>query len=262
MKKDSIKNIINTIKNDHITPKTIFAIRWKSYAFWFVWACIMIIGAISFSLMIVNVLDVRPEFFHHLGIGRYMRVLFVTAPYLWLFLVLVATVSGFAVLRKTHRGYRHSVLFFTSISVLAIMFLGAVVHMAKMNDRIGKGIADGGMPRGMIFPAEGRLQRPDHGLLGGRVATVAEDHLVITGFRGEQWTILYDENTQIDLPFTIAEGVMIEIVGEKIDEGNFRAKFIRPLPERMPRPSEEGRDMSKESLRYRDDDPMRGKIMP
>ncbi len=243
MQKDSIKNIMETIKKDHITPKTIFQIRWKSYVFWFVWGCIMILGAISFSLMILNVLDVRPEFFHHLGIGRYMRVLFVTAPYLWFFLALTAVVSGFFTFRKTRRGYRYSMLFVSSISVLVITLFGAVVHMSKVNDHIGKGIANGGVPRNMVFPAEGRLGQPDHGMLGGRVAEVMEDRLIIEHPNGDQWTIMFDDQTQIDLPYTISEDAMIEVVGELSGDNIFYAKFIRPLPERMPRSFEEEKNM-------------------
>lgn len=210
----------------------------------------MILGAISFSLMILNVLDVRPEFFHHLGIGRYMRVLFVTAPYLWFSLACIAVISGFVTLRKTHRGYRYSMLFISSVSVLVIMLLGAVVHMSKFNDHIGKGIAGGGVPRSMVFPAEGRLGQPDQGMLGGRVISVSEGQLIIEHPHEEQWTIVYDEHTQIDLPYTISEGVMIEVVGEQSDDHVFHAKFIRPLPDRMPRSFDD--DLHDERSKKRD----------
>ena len=265
MQKDSIKNIMETIKKDHITPKTIFQIRWKSYIFWFVWGCIMILGAISFSLMILNVLDVRPEFFHHLGIGRYVRVLFVTAPYLWIALALIAAITGYIAIRKTRHGYRYNILFISSISVLVIMLLGAVVHMFRFNDHIGKGMANGGVPRNMIFPAEGRLGRPEDGMIGGRVVEVMEDHLIIAHPHGDQWTIMFDDQTQIDLPYAISEGAMIEVVGELSGGNVFYAKFIRPLPERMPRAFVDEKNMKRD--RYEEKNKKRDaitneKIMP
>lgn len=248
------KNIIAKIKQEKITPFTYIALRWKGYVFWILWICIMIIGAISFSLLILNVLDIRMEFFLHMGLGRYMRILFMTAPYLWFGLALIAMASGFVALRRTHRGYRYSMLFATSMSVLIITLFGFIVHIAKINDHIGKRMADGGVPRGMVFPMEDRWGNPERGIVGGRIVSIKDHMIILSGFHEEQWKISFDDDTYIEPLISFEEGMLIEVIGtDKTENGIFYATFIRILPDHMPRPFEdlpEVRNDKRDMIKY------------
>ncbi len=89
------EDILKKIKKDVIIPKTHFQLHWKNYIFWGVWGVIIFFGALSFSLLLLNMLDIRPIFLRKLGIGPYLRLLMQTTPYLWLGLVGVAGVWFF-----------------------------------------------------------------------------------------------------------------------------------------------------------------------
>ena len=229
MDKFKVKNIIDKIKKDHIAPESRFQLRWKSYVFWLTWGIVMLFGAFSFSLLIFNILDVRPEYFHYLGIGRFMKIMFLTAPYLWLSVSIIAFVSGFIAIRKTHHGYRYNILFITSMSVMIIALLGVVMHMAKFNDHM----MDGPIPHGLAFPARERWHNPEEGLLGGQVVNISDSDIVLLSFENTEWHIQLQEDTRIYLPRDLEKGMMIEVVGEKKDDSVFSAKFIRPFPERF-----------------------------
>lgn len=253
------KDIVAKIKHEKITPLTHVRLRWKSILFWIVWGLLMIIGAIGFSLIIINILDIRPAFFHYMGIGRYVRALVVTAPYMGLGLAMIALISGFLAIRKTRHGYRYSILFITSMSVLLIILIGFVVHITRVNDRIGAGMMEGGIPRHMVYPLEERWRNPDQGMIGGRVVTMAENEFVIEGLRGDRWVIMHDDATTFAPFFDVTVGAMIEVVGQKKDGNVFYAKFVGPFHRRMrqmrddppPTPMEERElNIRRDAIRY------------
>lgn len=132
------KKIIDKIKQEKIVPESKLFLNWKSYAFWIVWIFTLLLGAIFFSFIILNLLDIHPMFFRRLGLGKVFFILIRTAPYLWIILAFLAVVSGFLAIRKTKRGYRYSIISITSIAVLAIAMFGALLHMAKINKHLGR----------------------------------------------------------------------------------------------------------------------------
>ena len=234
MENNPAKKIIEKIKEEHIVPESRFKLNWRNYAFWFVWSATMILGALFFSLIILNFLDIHLSIFRHFGLGRIFFVLMVTAPFLWIGLSVLALVSGFLAIRKTKRGYRYSMLFATSMSVLIISILGVMLHFAKINDRLGRGIVMG-MPghRGLAFPVEERWSRPEDNMLGGEVTQVQSDYIMIISFQDEDWMVYYSPETEIKVSQGKLEtGMNVGVIGEKIGDKKFKAKFIHSFPER------------------------------
>ena len=226
-------DILNKIKDENIVPKSHFRVHWKNYVFWTVWSVIMIFGAISFSLLLLNILDIRPDFLRELGIGKYFRILMDTAPYLWIILVLIAFCTGYMAMRKTRRGYRYNMIFITTITVLIISMAGALLHVSKFNQRMGEKMMGNEGIRRMGFPAQERMVRPGEGMMGGVVQYFSDGEIVVQNIRGDEWKIFYDENTKIKLNSELVEGMLIAVTGEKIKKGVFRADAIFDVPDHM-----------------------------
>jgi len=237
MENNPAKKIIEKIKQEKIVPESKFFLNWKNYLFWTVWVLTVLLGAIFFSLIILNLLDIHPMIFRSLGLGKVTFIFFKTAPYLWIILALLTIVSGFYVFRKTKHGYRHSLLFVTSVGVLLISMLGTILHISKINKNIGnKFFAYGPVPRDIAFPEQRRWQSPMEGMLGGEVILVGDDVIELKSFNDDIWEVQYSDDTEMRIR-KLKEEMIIEVLGEKIGINEFRAFLIQPFPfeKKLPR---------------------------
>lgn len=234
MENGQIKNIINKIKAENIVPESKLKLSFKSYLFWAIWLGMLVLSALFFSLIILSFLDIRLEFFHYLKLGRFFRIIFMSLPLFWLGFSILALTSGVLALRKTKRGYRYSSIFVTSLGLLIITIIGSFFHFFQTNRQFEKNLI-GMMPnqRGMMFPAGERWNHPEDGLLGGEIGTVFEDYFWLKTFHDEQWKIVYTKDTKLETGGLITTGNQVGVIGEKIDEGIFKAKFIGGLPRKM-----------------------------
>jgi hypothetical protein len=225
------KDILNKIKNEHIIPKSYFQTHWKSYAFWILWIAIMFFGAMSFSLLLLNVLDIRLVFLHELGVGRYLRILIGTMPYFWLTLVIVALGAGYFAMRKTRTGYRYSMLFITTIIVLIISLVGVFLHATKLNKHLGNRMIHNPHMMKMGFPAQERFLQPKEGMLGGRIVEISESEFFVKNVQGNIWKVVHDDRTDIRFRGQkIRVGISVSIIGSVVKENVFHADIIRLLP--------------------------------
>ena len=231
--KDKIGQVLEKIKTEGIRPEARWKMNWKNYLFWSVWLAMLFLGAIFFSLIILNFLDLGPELSHLLNfpLGRSMHLLMMTTPFVWLGLVAVALISGLLAFRKTKHGYRYNLLLITSLSVLAVSLLGGALHFSQVNQKIG-GRFYQKMPeeeRGWAFPMGRRWQLPEDGFLGGRVLEVRQNDFLIESFKKEEWDIIFNEKTSWEGGHFLEKGKMVGIVGEKIGDKEFEADLIREI---------------------------------
>ncbi len=232
-----IEKVIDKIKDEKIIPESRFKLNWKNYIFWAVWACVLLLGALFFSLIILNFLDFKMQILHYFGFGKFMFIIMKSMPFLWVFLVFIAVFSGFLAFRKTKRGYRHGLLFITSLGVIIISALGIMFHVAKVNNQIRQRVSLG-MPgyRKIAFPIEDRWSRPEEKMLGGKILEVHKDKLIIISFKDKFWKVYYSPKTEIRIrKGKLEQGISIGVLGEKIDEDKFKADFIHSIP-----PKEDG----------------------
>ncbi|MDA3814777.1 MAG: hypothetical protein PF549_00210 [Patescibacteria group bacterium] len=220
---DFSKKITETIKKDHIVPDSKLKIHWRNYAFWAVFSLIVLLGALFFSLIILNITDIRPELFRYLEFRKFFFLIFVTMPYLWMTLLLITIFSGFMIFRKTKRGYRYNILFVSGVVVLSISILGFLAHFSEINDRIERGIPG---PSCFLHPKEGRWQRPADGLLGGEIMEIGDKIFFLRTPRGEDWEVFYSNETEIKRGVKIEKGEMVGVIGEQEDLNSFEAFII------------------------------------
>ena len=134
--KDISKYIVEKIKERHIIPESKFKLQWKSYLFWVLMIIMIFIGALSLSLVIFNVSDIDPRFLQYMELRKFIMLLMITAPYLWIILFAAALYFGIRAFRSTTKGYRHSTLFITSLVVLSISILGFFSHFLEIDNQM------------------------------------------------------------------------------------------------------------------------------
>jgi hypothetical protein len=224
------KEIIEKIKKDHIVMESHFKLNWKNYLFWIFLVSMISLGALFFSFIVINLLDIRLEIFRYLGVGKFFFLLLATAPYLWVGLFLVALTSGYIAFRKTKRGYRYSIISITSAGVLIISLFGVVIHMTGVNTMIGRGMGAQGK---LAFPIQERWSHPKEKLLGGEIVAMYPDNFMLVNFMDEIWEVAYSPETTIIEVGELKVGMKVGIVGEVVGENRFKSELIRKLPPRM-----------------------------
>ncbi len=232
--KDISQDILAKIKAGHLMPASRFRLAWKSYAFWLLMLLMLVVGALSVSLIVFNLADFDPRLVHSMQLHKFFRVFFLTAPYLWVFFLLVTLVCGVLAFRQTSRGYRQSLLFITSLGVLVVSILGVAGHLMKINKSMNT-LIQRSIPaefREISGPREGRWNRPGDGLIGGEVLSVGEQEFSLRSFRDEEdWRIVVTDKTQRNENETIIVGDRIGVIGEKTGELVMQAFSLRKFPE-------------------------------
>lgn len=229
--KDFSKTIVEKIKKAHIMPESKLKLQWRSYLFWIIMICLIIFGALSLSMVIFNLMDIGPAFLMQLGLQKFIFILFITAPYFWMSLSLLALVFGILAFRKTARGYRRSTLFITSLVVLIISIFGVFSHVLRIDNQMG-GFFSRNAPglNGLTGPGGLRWQRPGDGLIGGEITNTGTDNFDLKSFDNQDWKISYDQKTERVDDFQIANGEKVGVIGEKTGEFLMHALSIRQFP--------------------------------
>lgn len=235
MEKNKISEIMEKIKAEGIQPEAKWKINWKNYFFWTIWGGMLFVGAGFFSLIILNFLDLEPDFFYLINfpLRKLIHFLMMTTPFVWLFLVGVALISGIMAIRKTKWGYRYNLLLITSLSVLAISLLGGVLHFSKFNQRLGDRFYKNFQKtkKDWFFPMGNRWKLPEDGFLGGKILEIRKNSFLLENLDKERWEIFFKEGKQEELEKIIRIEMFVGLVGEKIGEKQFKADFIREIPQ-------------------------------
>jgi len=227
------QKIIDKIKTEHIKPESRALVILKRVVFWSLWILMMLLGALFFSFVVLNLLDLGPEVFRYVGAQRFLGIMLVSAPYLWIALLTIAFGAGYFAMKKTKHGYRYSILFVTSMCVLIVSLLGFAFHLWKINDFLGNRFANGSVPHRAIFPMHERWHHPGKGMLGGEISEIGADRFMLVGFNGEIWKISYTKDTKLHVPEAkLTTGMRVEVFGKKTGELEFSSEMVRPFPKR------------------------------
>ncbi|MEA1926278.1 MAG: hypothetical protein U9M90_03505 [Patescibacteria group bacterium] len=233
MKRKTSKKIIDTIKDKHIVPDPRWKINLRDYLYWGILACVVILSAAFFSLALLNIVDFDLELFCQLKVGKYLRLLIFSAPYLWTGLFIFCFVLGYLIFRKTKKGYRYNVLFVAGIILIIVSILGVGTHIARMNEKIEDQFSQRAPQfRKIILPRAERLLASGEGMIAGTVAQKEQEKFILETRNGKKWTILFDTNTKMGKERVLKNGEKVIVVGKKIDKNTFKAIGIKPLKRR------------------------------
>lgn len=231
--KDISGEIIEKIKGEHVVPESRFRLRWKSYLFWVLMVFMLAAGALSFSLVIFNLIDFDPRFFRHMEILRFVHVVASTAPYLWMALSVLAVIFGVLAFRNTERGYRPGTLFITSLAVLLVAVLAISSHALRL-DKMMRNAVVRNVPgfEGVMDGRGQRWARPGDGLVGGEVTFMDESGKAfrIRSLDSREWSVVYDDDTEmVDADDGVSVGDKVGIIGRKTGDSVMYAFSVRVM---------------------------------
>lgn len=233
--KDLAQKVMQKIREEHIIPASKFQTRWKGYAFWVMVGGAVLVGAAAILLIVFNFADVDVRFVQHLDAFVLARILFETAPYIWLALYGFAIALAIMAFRHTDRGYRIESFVLASSIMVLLFFFGIVGHMFRVERQLS-GLITGYTPaslRSVVVPRENRWKRPGDGLLGGEVLLVRPEGFVLQSFDGKRWNIVVDEfvDNDGDIDDFMKNGTKVGVMGNVINENSVKAAAIKVFPD-------------------------------
>jgi hypothetical protein len=153
----------------------------------------------------------------------------LTLPYFWLIFLGIFILATYYNIRHTKKGYRFSIAKVVLGTVVVSVVAGGLLYNAGVGRAIDN-IVEKRVPfyDKFINHRKARWEDHDGGFLAGAVVDVDRDKAVIKDISGDIWYIS-DFSTSSPQVFKVKKGDIIRILGEKIDDENFRAREVLPM---------------------------------
>lgn len=223
------KEILQTIKDKHLTPKPRWQFLLKNYVVWGLVVLSIFIGSLAFAVVLYMVINNDWNVYEYIN-DSFLGFIFVTLPYFWIILLGAFIIIAHYNLRHTKKGYRYSLNAIAFISIIGSIVLGTLFYKVGL----GQAIDDVFVERVPFYQKflgdrHKRWASPQDGLLAGVIAEVHKDNTLSLQDRTNTiWRVNIDEACMFqDIVFT--EGLFIKIIGER-ETSTSTFKALRIIP--------------------------------
>jgi hypothetical protein len=227
-----LKNkVLEKIKEDGIEPKPRWQILLREYVVWFAFGFAVIIGAVSFCIILGVFLDNDWDVYKYAGDSSLQRII-LSLPFFWFSFLFAFWIIAFYNYKHTRSGYKFSALRILGLSVAASVVLGTLFNVAfGAGDKIEVLLAE-------HVPMYEKINvhcnnkeiwlQPEKGLLAGRIVRITDAKgFDLEDFDGFFWRVEEGNNIFIRAKIPLAEKEQVKIIGEKEQDGLFHALEIR-----------------------------------
>jgi len=226
--KDITNKVLDKIKKGNIKPKPKWEFLLKKSVFWTLFGLSIVIGGIAASIIIFMIMTNDWDVYPYVG-NSFLTFIFKTLPYFWI--VILGAFIGIAYynFKHTDTGYKYRFSLFVIINILVSIVIGFTLFSLGAAKKIDKVMLNHA-PLYQEFHHKPKVEmwsNPDDGLLGGEIVTIfKDDRIEILDFKNNKWIIINkDPQTLVKPP--LKEGLIIQTVGEKVDNTTFKAVKIR-----------------------------------
>lgn len=226
---ESIKEkILEKIKNKEIAkkPRWFFAI--KNSIFWMFWAASVVIGSISFAVIIFLIDDYDWDIYPQLNTSLEEHVL-KSLPYIWIVLLGICVWLAYREFKNTKSGYRFMPYFIIGGSVCVSIVLGSAAYAFGIGEWMDEFTSKVIPPYRTVMRTKFDIwRRPDIGLIAGRIGNQIDDDVFeFVDLQQNRWRIdITDALWRAPVP--LMPGMQVRIIGELGAPGMFRVNEIRP----------------------------------
>ncbi len=223
--------IIDRIKQGQLKPRPRWSFVFKNYFLWFLGVLSVILGAISFSLMIYLFASGNALINNNFG-ASLGEILLVIVPIFWLVFLVAFIILFYLNLKRTKKAYRYSPLLILLIGLISSLALGSTFYLfglsQKFDNLLGKNINSAIYGR-FLNPQIEFWSDPAQGRLSGLVSAVGpENSLFIIDKDSQEWLVIYLPEANRHF-FEINPGVALRFFGQQINDNQFQATRIMPL---------------------------------
>lgn len=235
---DIAKKINQEIKDKDIKPRSKKYFVLKQIIIWilFGWALLLISLAIALGWEISVQQDYR------LMLALPDRFLFIiqTLPYFWIVLAIVLAVIALVEFKGTNKGYKLQWYFILLGLIILNFILAGIFYFTGVAQYIENKLESHipGYHRVVPVPQKMWLE-PEDGLLSGIIIETEDvppmrdpadgwKIIILEDWDENEWEVVIEEDTMMPPFLELTEDEAIRIIGEAIDENEFRAFGIKP----------------------------------
>ncbi len=222
MTSEITKKIIDQIKEEKISPESIFLVRLRKTAVWTFVVVSILAGSVAVSAISFVVRNSEYDLIQKFGSAFF----FQSMPYFWLIFLAAFLFVGDYIYDKTTFGYRYGVAKIAGVYIISTVLIGTT-FVSLGSDRLFENeIREDSLMRGMIFNHTLVWAQPENGFLSGKIRDLSTSTLILVDFRGKEWLVNID-GCMIRKPVQMINGEYIKLIG-KNNNDSFKAEDIRP----------------------------------
>ena len=224
---DNPDKLIERIKSNNIKPKPKWYFSAKNTLVWTLYFIFILIGAISFSIILFAIQQTDFELLSHIGHSK-LEALLSILPYIWLISLLGFIAGSIYSIYHSKRGYKFAFTKITAFSVGLSMILGTIFFISGGASWFEEAFAlRVGFYESIQKKKEKIWQNPAKGNIAGKITNVEDDKIEVLDLDNHKWTISLD-GVFIPRAVFLEKGEKIKITGKKISDTEFKAEGIYP----------------------------------
>jgi len=220
------QKLLNKIQNKKIKQTSHFMFVFKNIIFWIMFIFSIIIGGLSFSVILFAFTQTDFDLFSHINDSKIEFVLGLL-PILWIVFCIIFLFVSIYGIKHTKTGYRYSPLKIYGSSIIVSIIVGISLFSFGGSEKIEQIFARN-IP---IYRTIGerrisRWSEADNGFLSG-IIIENEKYLIIEDWNNKEWEIDF-LNASIRGQVSLEKDEMIKMTGEVSGSNTFRAEAIGP----------------------------------
>ncbi len=224
------ENVIKKINKENIKPKPRYVFVLKNMLLWLMGCISIILGAISFSIIIYLFSSQNNLLLNRFG-ANIWEIVFALIPLLWLVFLISFSFLFYFNLKKTKRAYKYSPLLIFFIGLIISLILGSSFYLLGFSKKIDSYLAhrvESRFYNHYLNPQMKFWSQPGKGRLSGHIIEIKDDSLLIKDQNNQTWKLIYDNNliNRHNLDWEL--GVMIRVFGNLEKDNVFSIKEILP----------------------------------
>ncbi len=222
-----INRFLDKIKREDIKPKPKWQFTTKNILVWLLYFCFVIIGSISFSVILFAIQQTDFVLLSHFGHSK-LELLLSVLPFLWIVLLVVFILGSIFAIYNSKRGYKFTFSKLVGFNVGLSILLGTMFFIAGGAGWFENAFAlRAGFYESIQNRKEKIWQNPEKGNIAGIITKVFDNYIEIKDFDDNIWQIGID-SAFIPPSVFLELGEKVKVEGVKVTENEFSAKDIMP----------------------------------
>ncbi len=218
--------ILETIKEEKITPKPRWTFLLKNYVIWIMCAIALFIGGLATSATIFMIRNNDWDLHRQMGHSLF-KFIFITLPYFWILFLITFIFIAYYNFKHTKGGYRYRVPVIATTCLVISMFMGIVFYNSGVGHALDRVFSEK-MPiyNSFMNRRQQIWMQPEKGFLEGRVLEVSEkDVFLLEDIKRNPWRVSNEDKNA----HTVEVGSFVKVIGSKTGDFEFKAMELRFL---------------------------------
>jgi len=219
--------LIERIKTEQIKPKPKWYFELKNSSSWIFYFLFVLIGSISFSIILFAIQQTDFELLSHIGHSK-LELFLSTLPLIWIILLILFLFGSFFTIYNSKKGYKFTFSKLIAINVGISILIGTLFFISGGAGWFEKAFAlRAGFYESIQNKKEKVWQNPEKGNIGGTIITVEDREIQLKDFDGNIWTVNID-SAFIPPAVFLEVDEKVKVAGKDLGENHFRATGLYP----------------------------------